>query len=78
MFCIFKFQQGPQWVNQSVGFVSHHVDIFQIDSCIYILLFKKKEEKVIIGGLIGYSYLYYTILQYYTALSPFSILYLTV
>ena len=57
------------------GFVSHHVDIFQIDSCIYILLFKKKEEKVIIGGLIGYSYLYYTILQYYTALSPFSILY---
>ena len=30
------------------GFVSHHVDIFQIDSCICILLYNEDKEKIII------------------------------
>ena len=32
------------------GFVSHHVDIFQIDSFICILLYNQIKEKVIFGG----------------------------
>ena len=35
---------------RTVGFVSHHLDIFQIDSCICILIYNKDKEKVIIGG----------------------------